>query len=75
MKEQYHGREQEISVDGQTYQIQSEFTSHSNRFLLKRDGELPCTISRGEDGNWQSDCGLSDKQLSEIGDCIKKAFQ
>jgi hypothetical protein len=72
MKEKYHGQEQEINVDGQTYQIQPEYSTHSNRFLLKQEGHPSCTISRSDEGKWQSDCGLNDKQLSEIGEWIKK---
>ena len=75
MKEKYHGQEHEIKVNGQTCQIQSEYITHSNRFLLKRDGHLPCTISLNGDGKWQSDCELNDKQLSEIGEWIKKKFR
>ena len=74
VREQYHGEEHEITLDGQSYKLKAEKRTNSKKFLLSQPGKPGCTISMSDEGEWQSDCGLSDKQLSEIGQWIKKLY-
>jgi hypothetical protein len=75
VRQQYYGKEYEITFDGHSYKLQAEKKTNSKKFLLSQPGKLGCTISMSEEGEWQSNCGLSHKQLSEIGDWIKKLYE
>jgi hypothetical protein len=60
-----------INVDTQVYQLQMLDRDEKTLFLLKRSGELLCTITMSESG-WECDNDLTNEQLTEITKWITK---
>jgi hypothetical protein len=69
-----YGDTHHIIVGDKVYQIQSLDTPFNSYFVVRRSGQLLCTISMDDEGEWQSDRDVEDEKLTELVRWIKRLY-
>ena len=53
-----------INVNGEMYQVTVSGEKEKRSFIISRQGETLCRLSRDEKGKWKPDCDIGDHLLA-----------